>query len=73
MCLQESRYPEAPATLLQDSSVPLSLVFSAVKPLTLGRSTGTETRSVLLYIIPALILSIKLLEYIIILALFMFL
>lgn len=45
ICLQERRYPEAPVTLVQFSAVLLSVVFRALKPFTLGRSTVTQKQS----------------------------
>ena len=39
ICRQERRYAEAPVTLVQFSVVLLSVVFRALKPFTLGRST----------------------------------
>lgn len=42
MCLQERRYPEAPATRVQFRTVLLSVVFKATNPSTLGRSTETH-------------------------------
>jgi len=42
MCLQDSRYPDAPVTLVQFSTVLLSVVFRALNPVTLGRSTVTQ-------------------------------
>lgn len=42
MCLQVTRYPEVPAAGDQLRTAPLSVVFRAAKPVTLGGSTEGE-------------------------------